>query len=131
MLQALAPGGLVILTAYHKEQLAFGTGGPPVEEMLYTAYVSLGSNLGDRRSLLESAVVELASRPGIDLLTVSSLFETEPVDLENPLLRMDNVIVTPHIAWAAREARQRLVDELAENIRGFLGGHPRNVVAAP
>lgn len=54
--------------------------------MADTAYVSLGSNLGDRQSFLESAVSELASRSGIDLLSVSSLFETEPVGVtEQPL----------------------------------------------
>ena len=54
--------------------------------MTDTAYLSLGSNLGDRRSFLESAVFELASRPGIELLAVSSIFETEPVGLiEQPL----------------------------------------------
>jgi glycerate dehydrogenase len=50
----------------------------------------------------------------------------------NPLLAADipNLIVTPHIAWGSREARQRLLDEVAENIRSFLRtGSVRNRVA--
>ncbi len=75
--------------------------------MTDTAYVSLGSNLGDRRSLLESAVVELASGPGIDLLTVSSLFETEPVGLtEQPLFL--NACVCVRTAGTARQLLQGL-----------------------
>ncbi len=59
---------------------------------------------------------------GIDVL------RQEPPTAGNPLLVTDlpNLIVTPHIAWASRESRQRLLDEVAENIRAFLAGCPRN-----
>jgi glycerate dehydrogenase len=48
----------------------------------------------------------------------------------NPLLEagIPNLIVTPHTAWAAREARQRCLDELAANVRAFLRGERRNRV---
>lgn len=61
---------------------------------------------------------------GIDVLSV------EPPTDANPLLAPDipNLIVTPHTAWASREARQRAVDQVAENIRAFLAGTPRNLV---
>lgn len=61
---------------------------------------------------------------GFDVLT------TEPPREGNPLLAADipNLIVTPHTAWASRESRQRLVDELALNIRAFTEGQPRNLV---
>jgi glycerate dehydrogenase len=61
---------------------------------------------------------------GVDVLTV------EPPAAGNPLLAPDipNLIVTPHIAWASRESRQRLVDEVAQNIRAFAKGEARNVV---
>jgi 2-amino-4-hydroxy-6-hydroxymethyldihydropteridine diphosphokinase len=50
------------------------------------SYLGLGSNLGDRRSFLESAVIELASRPGIEVLNVSSVYETGPVGVvEQPM----------------------------------------------
>lgn len=54
--------------------------------------------------------------------------EQEPPDLDNPLLRMDNVIVTPHIGWKRLESRQRLVQLTAENIAAFGRGAPVNVV---
>lgn len=62
---------------------------------------------------------------GVDVLSV------EPPAQGNPLLAPDipRLIVTPHIAWASREARQRLIDEVVENIRAFLAGVPRNRVA--
>jgi len=61
----------------------------------------------------------------IDVLT------WEPPRTGNPLLSLSlpNLIITPHIAWASRNARQRLVDEIAANIRAFLSGAPRNVVS--
>lgn len=61
---------------------------------------------------------------GIDVLA------EEPPRAANPLLATDipNLIVTPHIAWASREARQRVIDAIAANIRAFLAGTPRNVV---
>jgi len=61
---------------------------------------------------------------GVDVLT------TEPPINGNVLLdeSIANLIITPHVAWASREARQRLVDEVVENIRAFLGGKPRNRV---
>jgi len=54
----------------------------------------------------------------------------EPIRDDNPLLTARNCLLTPHLAWAAREARQRLMQTTAENIRHFLAGTPRNVVNA-
>jgi glycerate dehydrogenase len=42
--------------------------------------------------------------------------------------RLDNLLITPHTAWSAREARQRLLDEIAENITAFEQGIERNRV---
>ena len=53
---------------------------------------------------------------------------TEPIVASNPLLTAKNCIITPHISWAAVEARGRIVDITAENIRRFLTGKPQNVV---
>lgn len=53
---------------------------------------------------------------------------TEPVRSDNPLLTAKNCIITPHISWAARAARQRILDVTVENIRAFQEGKPKNVV---
>jgi glycerate dehydrogenase len=52
----------------------------------------------------------------------------EPPKADNPLLRCENAFITPHIAWATREARTRLIDVAVSNIRAFVEGHPQNVV---
>jgi len=52
----------------------------------------------------------------------------EPPPAEHPLLGLDNCIITPHMAWAAQAARERLLDITVENIRAFLHGKPQNVV---
>jgi glycerate dehydrogenase len=53
----------------------------------------------------------------------------EPPGLDHPLVAHPRCIVTPHIAWASRAARERLVAIAADNVRVFLAGNPRNVVA--
>jgi glycerate dehydrogenase len=62
---------------------------------------------------------------GVDVLT------EEPPRHGNGLLGADipNLIVTPHVAWASREAMQILADQLTDNIEAFMAGTPRNVVA--
>jgi glycerate dehydrogenase len=59
---------------------------------------------------------------GVDVLSV------EPPAESNPLLTARNCLVTPHIAWATREARARLMDLAIQNITAFLGGKPQNMV---
>jgi glycerate dehydrogenase len=60
---------------------------------------------------------------GLDVLSV------EPPAADNPLLSARNCLVTPHIAWATREARSRLMDLTVGNLAAFLSGKPVNVVA--
>ncbi|RAP54726.1 MAG: hypothetical protein BZ137_00600 [Methanosphaera sp. rholeuAM130] len=52
----------------------------------------------------------------------------EPMDRDNPLLDAKNIMITPHMAWASVESRQRLVHEIAENFRAYLNDEKRNVV---
>lgn len=52
----------------------------------------------------------------------------EPMDPANPLLRAPNCVITPHMAWAPVESRQRLLDCVVANIQAFLDGNPQNVV---
>ena len=59
---------------------------------------------------------------GLDVLT------EEPPPPDHPLLHARNTIITPHASWGAREARQRLLDILTENVASFLRGTPQNVV---
>lgn len=54
---------------------------------------------------------------------------TEPIRADNPLLQAKNCIITPHISWAPKESRQRIMDTSAENLRAFLAGSPMNVVS--
>lgn len=78
----------------------------------------------DEHALAQALRENRLGGAGIDVLT------EEPPVSGNPLLASDipRLIVTPHIAWASAEARQRLVHEVAANISAFVEGAPRNVV---
>ncbi len=54
--------------------------------------------------------------------------DTEPILPDNPLLTAKNAIITPHISWAPKESRQRLMDVALDNIAAFLRGEPQNMV---
>jgi glycerate dehydrogenase len=53
---------------------------------------------------------------------------TEPIKGDNPLLKAKNCVITPHISWAPKESRQRLMDIAVNNLRAFIDGKPVNVV---
>lgn len=53
---------------------------------------------------------------------------SEPISADNPLLKAKNCLITPHISWAPKESRQRIMDCTVENIRAFQAGKPQNVV---
>lgn len=53
---------------------------------------------------------------------------TEPIQEDNPLLEAKNIIITPHIAWAPKESRQRLMDIAVNNLKSYLDGTPQNIV---
>lgn len=80
--------------------------GPLVEEAALTQALNAGK--------LRGAAVDVVSR--------------EPIVEGNPLLACKNCIITPHMAWAPVESRQRLLDTVVDNIRAFLDGKPQNVV---
>ena len=56
------------------------------------------------------------------------VFASEPIDQNSPLLNVKNLLLTPHIAWATLEARQRIMQTTAENIAAFQQGDSANVV---
>ena len=76
----------------------------------------------DEQALAEALSSGGIAGAGLDVLSV------EPPPPDNPLLRTKNCFVTPHIAWATRAARQRLLRTVVENVRAFLDGRPQNVV---
>jgi len=80
----------------------------------------------------EAALADALQSGEIAGAAIDVLSEEPPLH-GNPLLdtAIPNLIVTPHIAWAGVAARQTLVNELAANIRAWLNGKPRNVVAGP
>lgn len=80
--------------------------GPLVEESALAQALNAGK--------LRGAAVDVVSR--------------EPICGDNPLLSCKNCIITPHIAWAPVESRQRLLNTVVDNIRCFLAGKPQNVV---
>ncbi len=81
----------------------------------------------DEIALIDALGNNLIGGAALDVIT------TEPPPADHPMIRaakkLDNLILTPHTAWSAREARQRLLDEVRENIAAFLRGEARNLVA--
>ena len=78
----------------------------------------------DEHALVTALKQGVIAGAGVDVLS------TEPPTDNNPLLADDipNLIVTPHIAWACDESRQRIIDQAAENISHFIAGKPKNIV---
>src|SRR5438477_9467294 len=76
----------------------------------------------DEHALAEALNSGQIAGAAVDVLSV------EPPPADNPLLRAKNCIVTPHIAWATRAARSRLMQIAVANVRAFLNGKPQNVV---
>jgi len=78
--------------------------------------------LVDEQALADALTSGKLAGAAVDVVSV------EPMKESNPLLISPNCIITPHIAWAPKESRQRLLDCCVENIRAFLQGKPQNVV---
>jgi glycerate dehydrogenase len=79
--------------------------------------------LVDEAALAEALNGKRLAGAGLDVLS------QEPPPADNPLLLADNCFITPHIAWATKEARERLMKVAVENVRAFLEGGPHNVVS--
>lgn len=84
-------------------------------------------NTGRGPLLDEEAVAEALNEERIYAAAMDVL-STEPPKRDNPLLSARNCYITPHVAWASFEARQRLMKIAVENVRAFLHGTPVNVV---
>ena len=77
----------------------------------------------DEAALAEAVKSGTIAGAGVDVTS------TEPPAADNPILNVENILVTPHQAWAARAARERLIAIAAENVKAFLDGRPQNVVS--
>jgi len=76
----------------------------------------------DEAALADALRVGEIAGAGLDVLSV------EPPPRDHPLLGVPNCVVTPHLAWAARASRARLLATVVENVRSFLAGQPQHVV---
>ncbi len=81
-----------------------------------------------RGPLIVEADVADALRRGKIRYAGLDVVVTEPIRRDNPLLGVKNCLITPHISWAPKESRQRLMDIAVDNLRAFLDGNPVNTV---
>jgi len=75
----------------------------------------------------ETALTEALNSGKLSSAAVD-VVSAEPISADNPLLSAKNIIITPHTAWASKEARMRLMNTAADNIKCFLAGNPINVI---
>lgn len=81
-----------------------------------------------RGPLIVEEDVEKALNDGKIYYAGLDVVETEPISLDNPLLRAKNCLITPHISWAPKESRHRLMGIAVDNLEKFLSGAPIHVV---
>jgi glycerate dehydrogenase len=81
-----------------------------------------------RGPLIEEADLAAALNSGRIAGAALDVLSMEPPPPDNPLITARNCLITPHMAWATTEARNRLMGTVTENVEAFLSGHPRNVV---
>lgn len=82
-----------------------------------------------RGALVDEAALTAALRRRQIAAAAIDVMEQEPPREDSPLMECDNCFITPHIAWQSTEARQRLINISAENLRAFVAGTPQNVVS--
>jgi glycerate dehydrogenase len=83
-----------------------------------------------RGPLVDEAALAAALNAGQIAGAAVDVLSVEPPLASNPLLTAKNCVITPHVAWATRDARRRLIDVTAANLAAFAAGQPQNVVNA-
>lgn len=81
-----------------------------------------------RGPVVNEADVAQALNEGLIAAYGADVLSSEPASADNPLLTAKNCFLTPHIAWATKEARTRLIDICTKNVKAFIKGNPQNVV---
>jgi glycerate dehydrogenase len=81
-----------------------------------------------RGPLVDDQAVANALAKGRLAAFCADVLTEEPPKADNPLLKQPNAYMTPHIAWASKEARVRLVQVATDNVRAFINGRPQNMV---
>ena len=81
-----------------------------------------------RGDLVDEAALAAALNEGRIAGAGVDVLSSEPNDPDNPLVGARNCFVTPHIAWATKESRERLMELCVSNVTAFLDGEPQNVV---
>ena len=81
-----------------------------------------------RGPLIDDEAVAKALADGRLAAFCADVLTEEPPKADNPLLQQPNAFITPHIAWASKEARIRLLQVATNNVRAFIGGKPVNMV---
>lgn len=114
--ELLAESDIVSVHAPYNDKTAGLIGENELKLMKPTAYIlNLGrGGIVDEAALAEAIDGDIIAGAGVDVFTC------EPLPAENPLMKVhkkDKLILTPHIAWASKEARDRLASKIAENIR--------------
>lgn len=82
-----------------------------------------------RGGLINEQDLAQALNNGVIAAAAMDVVSTEPIQADNPLLKAKNCIITPHIAWASKEARQRIMDTTVKNISGYVHDKVINNVA--
>jgi hypothetical protein len=132
-----APGAQVcavsVVVAPHSEservvsarpEQAYSASNPARLETDEAAARERGTPLALQLGVVNSSSCKPIAGAAVDVLSV------EPPPVSNPLLTAKNCVITPHVAWATRDARRRLIDVTAANLAAFADGQPQNVVNA-